>query len=134
MNDEMRNVLKYILDNHGTDIFSNMNRINAILLDLAADMPRERILVRSFVEADGFRTLKNAGETYPVVASRLINTLTDMFSMEREAAAWVTKLCASALGYDVADFYLTGYTEEKVTDSRNRRQTLKRSAKISCPL
>ncbi|MCL1844852.1 MAG: hypothetical protein FWF77_03005 [Defluviitaleaceae bacterium] len=82
-----------------SDVLGNMQRTNAILLDLAPDMSRERILVRSFVEIDGVNTLKNTPENaYALAEKKLAQNLTDMFAMERAAALWVVRLFAVVLG------------------------------------
>jgi hypothetical protein len=74
-----------------------MNRTNAVLLDLSPEMHRERILVRSFVEIDGFTALKNAS-AYPLAEKKLVQNLCDTFSMERAAALWVVRLFGVATG------------------------------------
>ena len=96
----MLGVLKRIFENYGDDFFHNMHRTNAILLDLAPGLNRERILVRSFIEIDGYRTLKSAGQipAYTLVEKRLTQTLAETFSMERAAAMWVVRLFAMVLG------------------------------------
>jgi hypothetical protein len=100
MNNEMQSVIENILSAHGADVFENMQRANAVLLDLAPGMHRERILVRTLAEADGFRLLREAGDTLPLVINRLIETLCDIYSIEREAAVWVTYVCAGAMGFN----------------------------------
>ena len=82
----------------GEDVFSNMQRANAMLLDLAPDSKKERILVRSFVEMDGFGTLKQHMGEYPLAEKRLIQGLRDIFSIEENAATWVVRLFGQALG------------------------------------
>ena len=94
----IQDVLARVLRDY-SDVLGNMNRTNAILLDLAPDMPRERILVRSFVEIDGVNTLKNTPENaYALAEKKLAQNLIDMFAMERAAALWVVRLFAVSLG------------------------------------
>jgi hypothetical protein len=78
-------------------VLENMHRTNAILLDLAPNMPRERILVRNFVEADGYNALKNAQENFALAEKKLVQILIDTFSTERTAAQWVVRLFGVAL-------------------------------------
>ncbi|MCL2199176.1 MAG: hypothetical protein FWB80_09660 [Defluviitaleaceae bacterium] len=96
MNDSMLDVIARVLRDHG-DALENMNRTNAILLDLLPDMPKERILVRSFVEADGYHTLLSS--SYPLAEKKLTDNLISTFCMERAAALWVVRLFGVALGY-----------------------------------
>ena len=90
-------VITRILTEYGDDIFKNMQRTNAMLLDLAPGRNKERILVRNFIEADGFSTLSEA-DNYGLVEQRLTQHLTEIFSLERNAALWVVQLFAAALG------------------------------------
>jgi hypothetical protein len=125
MNNEMQTIISYILSNYGADVFFNMNRANAVLLDLAAGMQRERILVRTLAEADGFRLLINAGNSYQLVINRLIQTLNETFSIEPEAAAWVTYTCAEALGYPVKYAKANEKTIDKVSDKPRSKKAVK---------
>ncbi|MCL2356884.1 MAG: hypothetical protein FWC70_06980 [Defluviitaleaceae bacterium] len=94
----MQEILARIMREYG-DVLGNMHRTNAILLDLAPDMPRERILVRSFVEIDGFNTLKNTPENaYALAEKKLAKNLTETFAMEQAAALWVVRLFGVAMG------------------------------------
>ena len=95
-------VITRILTEYGTDIFANMQRTNAMLLDLAPGQNRERILVRNFIEADGYGALTR-GEAYPLVEQRLVQQLVEVFSLERAAALWVVRLFAAATGQIPAD-------------------------------
>jgi hypothetical protein len=61
-------------------------------------MPRERILVRSFVEIDGYAALK-ATDAYPLEEKKLAQSLVDSFCMERAAALWVVRLFGVAMGF-----------------------------------
>jgi hypothetical protein len=92
----MLEIITRILREYG-DVLDNMHRTNAILLDLSPDMPRERILVRSLVEIDGYNTLKNS--SYPLAEKKLVQNLMDTFSMEKAAALWVVRLFGVALGF-----------------------------------
>ena len=94
----MLEVITRILNEHGEDVFYNMHRTNAMLLDLAPDSRKERILVRSFVEMDGFEVLKHHLGEYPLAEKRLVQGLTDFFSIEKSAAVWVVRLFGHALG------------------------------------
>jgi hypothetical protein len=95
MNNAMLETVTRIIREY-EDVLDNMHRINAVLLDLSPDMPRERILVRSFVEIDGCNCLKNS--SYPLAEKKLVQNLTEMFSMEKAAALWVVRLFGVALG------------------------------------
>lgn len=97
MDSSMSGIIARILHDY-RDVLDNMHRTNAILLDLAPDMPRERVLVRSVVEIDGFNTLKNAS-AYPLAEKKLVQSLTEIFCMERTAALWVVRLFGVALGH-----------------------------------
>ena len=94
----MLEVINRILKEHGEDVFYNMNRTNAMLMDLVPDLKKERILVRSFVEMDGYEVLKQHLSEYPLAEKRLVQGLTDFFSMEKSAAVWVVRLFGHALG------------------------------------
>ena len=96
MHNKMPDVLKRILHEYGEDMFMSMQRINAILLDLAPDCPKERILVRNFVEFGGYQALKNADE-YKLTESRLVQGLVDRFSMHERAAFWVVRTFGALL-------------------------------------
>lgn len=90
-------IITRILTEYGDDVFKNMQRTNAMLLDLAPGQNRERILVRNFIEADGYEALMR-DEAYPLVEQRLVQHLSETFSLERGAALWVIRLFAAALG------------------------------------
>ena len=79
------------------EAFENMYRTNAILLDLAPQSPRERILARSFIEIGGLQALQNAA-AYPLEEKKLTDSLISTFAMERAAAFWVVRLFAVAMG------------------------------------
>jgi hypothetical protein len=100
MNDSMLPIISQILFNYGETVFTNMTRTNAMLLDLAPGMTRERVLTRNFVEIGGFNALRKAEAEYPLVRLQLIQSLTDTFCLNKEAAAWVVRLFATALGYE----------------------------------
>jgi hypothetical protein len=125
MNNQMQSIISNIIAEYGAEVFFNMNRANAVLLDLASGMQRERILVRSLAEADGFRMLLNAGDSHRLVINRLIQTLNETFSIEPEAAAWVTYTCAAALGYQV-DY---AKTDEKPNDKPAVKPSVKKAKK-----
>ena len=94
----MLEVVNRILSEHGEDVFYNMHRTNAMLLDLAPESKKERILVRSFVEMDGYEVLKQHLGEYPLAEKRLVQGLTEFFSIEKSAAVWVVRLFGHALG------------------------------------
>jgi hypothetical protein len=58
-------VITRILTEFGDDIVQNASRANAMLMDLAPGQVRERLLVRSFIEAEGLAILRE-GENYPL--------------------------------------------------------------------
>ena len=97
MEKDMLPVITRIINEYGGDVFKNMQRTNAMLLDLAPGQTRERILVRSFVEVDGYSVLTR-GDAYALVEPRLVQMLADTFCMERHAALWVVRLFAVATG------------------------------------
>jgi len=99
MDNSMLDIITRIINDYGDDILGNMQRTNAILLDLAPNMRKERILVRSFVELDGYNAIKNSYTSYALAEKKLVHGLMDNFSMERSAAMWVTRLFSVALGY-----------------------------------
>lgn len=78
-------------------ILENMQRTNAILLDLAPQNTRERILARSFVEIGGLNALRNSS-SYALTEKKLVGSLTETFSMEHAAALWVVRLFGVSLG------------------------------------
>ncbi|MCL2708537.1 MAG: hypothetical protein FWF03_05405 [Defluviitaleaceae bacterium] len=105
-------IIKRIIDDYGDDFFGNMARANAVLLDLAPNMARERILIRNFIELNGYKTLRGAGDNYRLVKNRLIKSLTDTFCVERAAALWVANLFACALGFEDAAAPITAWGAE----------------------
>ena len=96
MNNAMLEVITRILREY-ENAFENMQRANAILLDLSPEMNRERILVRSFVEIDGLNALKKF--SYPLAEKKLVQNLIETFSMEKAAALWVVRLFGVAFGF-----------------------------------
>ncbi|MCL2603049.1 MAG: hypothetical protein FWD90_01055 [Defluviitaleaceae bacterium] len=90
-------VITRILTEYGEDIFKNTQRTNAMLMDLAPGQNKERILVRNFIEADGFSALAEADD-YGLAERRLTHQLTETYSLKRGAALWVVRLFAAALG------------------------------------
>lgn len=103
MDNSMLEVILRVLRDY-PNALENMQRANAILLDLAPALQRERILVRSFVEVDGFNALKNA-DAFPLAEKKLVQNLVDNFCMERTAAQWVVRLFGVATGHlETAEF------------------------------
>jgi len=107
MDNSMLEILTRIINDYGDEILGNMQRTNAILLDLAPSKRRERILVRSFVELDGYNAIKSSYTSYALAEKKLVQSLIETFSMERSAAIWVVRLFAVALGY-VEELYTPG--------------------------
>lgn len=98
MANSMPEIIARVLREYG-DVLDNMHRTNAILLDLAPDMPRERILARSFVEIGGVGTLRTTPEnSYALTEKKLAQSLVDTFSMDKGAALWVVRLFGVAMG------------------------------------
>ena len=96
------------------DVLDNMVRTNAILLDLAPENIRERILVRGFVEIGGYGALKNA-TSYALEEKKLIESMKDIFCMEETAALWVVRLFGVAMGLiDAKELPAQGQDEEKI--------------------
>jgi hypothetical protein len=93
------------------DVLENMLRTNSILLDLAPDKQRERVLVRSFVEIGGYDALKNT-TSYALTEKKLLQALTENFSMEKAAALWVVRLFGVALGFLQEEEFLAEATTE----------------------
>ena len=91
---EFANTLKNIIEEYGDDVLRNSQKTHAILMDLAQDQVRDRLLARHFVEAGGYTLLKR-GET-----ALIIRRLREEFSIEANAAAWITQLFAEALGLE----------------------------------
>ena len=94
----MQEVITRILSEYGEDVFYNMRRTNAMLMDLAPNSKKERLLVRSFVEMEGFEILKHHIGEYPLAEKKIVQGLTELFSIEKSAAVWVVRLFGSALG------------------------------------
>ena len=93
MND-FTELIKQIITEHGTDTLSNSQRAHAILMDLAQDQVRNRLLARHFIEAGGLDLLKR-GEN-----ALIIRRLREDFSIEANAAAWISHVFAEALGLE----------------------------------
>jgi len=100
MNNHFLATLEKIIDEYGDDVFDNVQRTHAILLDLSQNMVRERLLARHFVESGGYQKLKNAKSEYLLVRGQIIKRLTEQFSVEHSAAIWITNIFAKALGYE----------------------------------
>jgi len=96
VDNKILDVLRRILHDYGEDMFTSMQRVNAILLDLAPENPKERILVRNFVELGGYQTIKNADD-FKLAESKLTQSLTDRFSMHESAAFWVVRVFGALL-------------------------------------
>lgn len=90
-------IIKKIINDYGDEVLENVQRTHAVLLDLAQDQKRDRLLARHFVEAGGYTLLKRA-EDYPHVHSMIIRRLREEFSLEPNAAAWITDVFAVAMG------------------------------------
>ncbi|MDR0273110.1 MAG: hypothetical protein LBI27_07325, partial [Clostridiales bacterium] len=112
MDKTMLEIIARVLRDYG-DVFENMHRTNAVLLDLSPEMSRERILVRSFVEIDGYNALRNAS-AYPLAEKKLVQNLVEIFSMEKAAALWVVRLFGVALGHLSEDELLYEETEARL--------------------
>lgn len=97
---EFLEIIKSIDQKYGKDILSNAQQSHAILLDLAKNHVKERLLARHFVETGGYLLLKNAGRDYTIVRDRINQQLTEQFSIEASAAAWITHIFAVTLGYE----------------------------------
>jgi len=97
----MLEVIKRILTDYGDETFRNMQRTHAILLDLApaVELKRERILVRNFIEMNGYAALKDASADYPMLEKKLAQAMIDMFVVEKQAALWTVQIFAAALGF-----------------------------------
>ena len=120
----MLDIIKRILHDYGDGALENMQRANAILLDLAPDMRRERILIRSFVELDGYGVLKSSAESYQLAEKKLVQGLVETFAMERTAALWVVRLFASAMGY---------LDEGDISENTPASETAARMTAEECP-
>jgi len=86
-----------IINDYGDDTFESSQKTHAILMDLAHDQLRNRLLARHFVEAGGFALLKKSGVRG---GSVIIRKLREEFSLEANAAAWITHTFAEALGLE----------------------------------
>ena len=100
MDNNLLAILQKITLTHGDAVFDNVQHTHAFLLDLAKDMVKERLLARHFVEAGAYRQLKGAGDQYPLVRGRIINDLITQFSLEQNAAVWITIIFSIMLGYE----------------------------------
>jgi len=100
----MIEIITRIISNFGENVLGNMQRTNAILLDLAPNRRRERILIRSFVEIGGYNILKNTtAAEFPLEEKKLVNNLMETFAMERNAAVWAVRLFGVAMGFLLPD-------------------------------
>jgi len=98
-------ILKKLIQDYGDEVLGNAGRTHAILLDLAHDEKRNRLLARHFVEAGGYSMLRNAELTstksdpnYSHVQAAIIRKLREDFSIEANAASWICHLFAVAMG------------------------------------
>jgi len=86
-------------DEYGEEVFYNTRQAKNLLDDLCPHMPRERIQVKNFIEMNGYPALKYAGEAYPVVRSKLIDTYKGIYNVNDEIAEWVLDVFSVFLGY-----------------------------------
>ena len=92
-------ILKKIQEDYGEEPFQNGQKIHAILLDLARDKTRDRLLARHFVEAGGYNVLKKSTKANLTHATTsIIHSLRENFSLEANAAAWITHLFTVVMG------------------------------------
>ena len=110
----MQDVIRRIISEYGEDVFYNMHRTNAMLMDLAPNLKKERLLVRSFVEMEGFETLKTHLSEYPLAETKIVQGLTELFSIEKSAAVWVVRLFGNALGLVSEIPKLEAVTQDKI--------------------
>jgi len=110
MND-FTQTIKNIIQNHGEEAFSTHQKAHAILMDLAHDQLRDRLLARHFVESGGYDLLKNPN---PHTQNIIIRRLREDFSIEPNAAAWITHVFATALGLETEPLKPWGSAPEKV--------------------
>ena len=95
----MLDVITRIINDFGGNTFEDIRKTNAILLDLAPSMKKERMLVRSFIELDGYKTLKDTDvSSYTLAEKKIANNLINTFAMEKSAALWIVRLFGVALG------------------------------------
>lgn len=100
MNTDILPVIVQIKDRFGEQAFYNMGRINALLLDLAPGMKRERILARSFVEIGGYKALQSSGHEYHIIKNNLIKGLCEAYCMDACAARFIVHIFGAALGME----------------------------------
>ena len=91
-------ILKKIIEEHGMAVFENSHKTHAILMDLANDRKRDRLLARHFVEAGGFDLLKRVDGDYKRINAMIIRRLREEFSIEVNAASWIAYVFAEAMG------------------------------------
>ena len=96
-------IIKKVIEDYGDDVFRNSQKTHAILMDLACDQVRNRLLARHFVEAGGFAMLKKSGNFTAGAGTSnenalIIRKLREDFSLEANAAAWITHVFAEAMG------------------------------------
>ena len=101
---EFIDIIKKLINDYGDEVLDNAGRTHAILLDLAHNEKRNRLLARHFVEAGGYSMLKNAELTstkadpnYRHVQAAIIRKLREEFSIEVNAASWICHLFAVAM-------------------------------------
>ena len=88
-------IIQKIISEHGEEVFENSSTTHAVLLDLAHEPVRDRILARHFVEAGGLPLLKR-GDNNEIIIRRL----REDFSIEANAAAWIVHVFCEALGIE----------------------------------
>jgi len=94
---EFSEIIRKMLAEYGEEVFRNAQRANAILMDFAVDNPRNRLLARHFIESGGYDALKNNSVTLAV------RRLREDFSIEANAAAWITSVFAEVMGVSHQD-------------------------------
>ena len=100
MNMDFLALIKNLIQNYDQDVLTNATKANSILLDLALNYPKERILARNFVEAGGYTLLRKSEGDYIIAAGSIKKRLLEDFSVEAAAADWIIDIFLAAMDFE----------------------------------
>jgi formylglycine-generating enzyme required for sulfatase activity len=100
MNHRVRQALSDLISRHGLSLSGEPKRCRGLLLDCCPENRREIFVLMSALEERVVRDLLegSAGQTWPLVAGRLVRRLAENRAMTDEAASWAVESWALALG------------------------------------
>ena len=107
--EDIRNIIKNIVEQYGVDVLYNTNRTNALLMDLAPRMEKERkLIVMAMKEGIVPQLMKITNETkeyQQIIINRCINQLVESIWITKTAARYAVMVLAGAAGITIVENY-----------------------------